>query len=228
MNATHNHDAAEELSAYPFARVITEAHSQLVKQSIRSGVAPRAILSTLRECFPDCNTTRRDIYNVKQKMRLETLNGRYPLEAPLDGLVEREITHPLRRDLNGTLTHLFIVPKSAEEIMSKYSANDIFVKDSTYKTTRYNTPLLHGIGVTSTNQTFTMYYCFMRNEKEEEYHAPLCSLRQPSPSVPGYFHDDGSTLRSQVEKTSQHRRKVEARGLRPALVACPANTGTIV
>lgn len=38
------------------------------------------------------------------------------------------------------------------------------VVDATYKTNKYGMPLVHAIGVSSTYQTFSSIFCFMKSE----------------------------------------------------------------
>lgn len=47
--------------------------------------------------------------------------------------------------------------------------NRVFVLDFTYKTNRYGMPLLHMIGVSPSNLTFSIAFCFMHNEQEQSY-----------------------------------------------------------
>jgi MULE transposase domain len=46
---------------------------------------------------------------------------------------------------------------------------DLVLIDATYKTNKYNMPLLHFNGVTPNNNFFSAAFCFMPRESEEEY-----------------------------------------------------------
>lgn len=61
---------------------------------------------------------------------------------------------------------MFAHPESIK-YANKY--NRVFVLDCTYKTNRYQMPLLHIIGISPSNSTFSIAFCFMQNEKEESY-----------------------------------------------------------
>ena len=79
---------------------------------------------------------------------------------------------------------MFAHPESIK-YANKY--NRVFVLDCTYKTNRYGMPLLHIIGVSPSNSTFSIAFCFMQNEQEESYIWALksfFSLLEPLPFNP--------------------------------------------
>ncbi|TYZ63072.1 hypothetical protein PybrP1_006888, partial [[Pythium] brassicae (nom. inval.)] len=49
--------------------------------------------------------------------------------------------------------------------------------DSMYRTNRYEMPLLHVVGMTNTNISFTIALCFLRSESQANYHWALSELR---------------------------------------------------
>ena len=89
----------------------------------------------------------------------------YPLQTLLDGLASTAGANYSVRQHHETkeLSHLFILSPSAKQICQAYSRGKIWLIDATYKTNRYGLPLLHVVGLTATNSTFTLCYCFMRN-----------------------------------------------------------------
>ncbi|KAI3878823.1 hypothetical protein MKW92_025246 [Papaver armeniacum] len=68
----------------------------------------------------------------------------------------------------------------------------LVILDCTYKTNQWSMPLLHFVGVTSTNHTFTIAYCFMPGEKTEDYVWALRKLKDLySPNyLPSLFISD--------------------------------------
>lgn len=70
----------------------------------------------------------------------------------------------------------------------------VLVLDCMYKTNRYRMPLLHIIGISPSNSTFSIAFCFMQNEQEESYIWALksfYSFLDPLPSntvCPNYPH----------------------------------------
>lgn len=174
----HNHEPTENIAAYPSARTLTESEMETVDRLSIIGAKPRTITSALAEQNSTKISTTRDIQNIKMSKKRKMLDGRTQIEALLDMLVNRNIWHSLIRDKSDKLTGLFISPTPAQTIIKKYTANKIFLMDTTYKTNRYQMPLLHGVGVTATNETFTLFYCFLRFENEEFYIWAMNELRK--------------------------------------------------
>lgn len=56
--------------------------------------------------------------------------------------------------------------------------------DCTYKTNKYNMPLLHITSHTSTEHTFTVAICFLRQETTADYLRAIMELRQMIPGLP--------------------------------------------
>ena len=131
------------------------------------GVKPDTIVASLRN-GGSINVTAQDIYNISNDDRAVKLQGRTPQWSLLDGLVASGVKYYTEREEDGQkLTHLFVVSPSAKEICSSSTAGIVWLMDSkSYKTNRYGLPLLHIFGVTSTDHTFTLAYCFMQAERE--------------------------------------------------------------
>ena len=141
------------------------------------GLPPVRIVASMRR--QNVSVTPRDIYNIKQAERRRVLGGRSSLAALLDSLEGNASTPYFTQfDNERKLNHLLIVSASAKEICSKYSANKIWLIDSTYKTNRFGLPLAHGVGVTATGQSFTFAYCFMSAEGEDNYFWAVRLIRE--------------------------------------------------
>ena len=76
-------------------------------------------------------------------------------------------------------THLYIVSLSSIQITVCFSASRVSLIDATYdKTYLFRLPLLHIVGVTAANNSYTFAYCFMRNEPEGDYIRAMQNTRQ--------------------------------------------------
>uniref|UniRef100_A0AAV1SZG5 MULE transposase domain-containing protein n=1 Tax=Peronospora matthiolae TaxID=2874970 RepID=A0AAV1SZG5_9STRA len=128
----------------------------------KSSAAPKVILTTLRQQDPQIYLTSKDISNVKARLLREDLNDRTPLEALLDELQEKEVMHDYAKDDEGRITHPFFATPSAVDRAREFP--DVVSMDFTYKTNRFKLPLLHVVGMTSTNATFSICFCFMSGE----------------------------------------------------------------
>lgn len=89
------------------------------------------------------------------------------MQALADELLSVNVKHLLKQDDKGRCTHPFIMPKISGQLTAKF--HSLIQMDSTYQTNRYNVPLLHIVGHTSTNRTFTIAMCFMRSKKTGDY-----------------------------------------------------------
>lgn len=98
------------------------------------------------------------------------------MQVLVDELVSANVKHVLKLDDDGRCTHLFIMPKISEQLTAEF--HDFIQMDSIYRTNRYNMPLLHIVGHTNTNRTFTIAVCFMRSEKTGDYQWALEAFRE--------------------------------------------------
>ncbi|MCL7046201.1 hypothetical protein MKW94_014784 [Papaver nudicaule] len=71
-----------------------------------------------------------------------------------------------KREQDGVVQLFFCHPKGSTLAQCFPT---LVILDCTYKTNQWRMPLLHFVGVTSTNHTFTIAYCFMPGEKVEDY-----------------------------------------------------------
>lgn len=177
--AHHNHEAFEHPSAHPKGREISPGDKAYVIALGQAGIQPRRILTAVRQHHTDLHATSQDIYNVRRSHRVEMLAGRSPLQALLDSLESTDMVYHIQQTPESLqLSHLFIVSPSAREICAKYSKGSVWLLDATYKTNRYGLPLLHVVGITSTNATFTLCYCFMRKETTADYCWAMDKLKE--------------------------------------------------
>ena len=174
----HNHEPVENVAAYAPARKLSEAEIESVNNLSSIGVKPRIILNALRQQNPSNISTSRDIHNIKMSQKRKILNGRTEIERLLDTLINKNIEHAILRDSSENLTCLFIRPNTVSNIIKKYSASKVFLLDSTYKTNRYRMPLLHGVSITATNESFTLFFCFLRFETQEFYEWAMHEVRK--------------------------------------------------
>jgi hypothetical protein len=132
-----------------------------------AGVKPVAILSALRMADGETFANLRTIYNARFSMRTEELAGRSPVDALLDNLQENSWIYHVEANESGNITGLFFAHPESVTLANQY--NHVVVMDCTYKTNRFRMPLLHIIGMTSFNTTFTVGFCFLAMERFENY-----------------------------------------------------------
>ncbi|KAI9922880.1 hypothetical protein PsorP6_000830 [Peronosclerospora sorghi] len=116
----------------------------------------------------ECNTQIRAIYNVKQKMILETLNGRSPLEALLNGLVERGITHQALEQCQRALALTETTITECAELFSKKMGIPC----------AHNLKRLLDTGEKLKREDFDQNWWLVQPTRE-----PLSSTPQPTPTI---------------------------------------------
>ena len=75
-NLTHNHEPSVDMSGHPSFRRLSPTDVQSVKNMTLSGIAPRQILSSLRQGNQNLPENSRTIYNLKAKICKEKLDNR--------------------------------------------------------------------------------------------------------------------------------------------------------
>ncbi|CAG8800462.1 5604_t:CDS:2, partial [Racocetra persica] len=106
-NKRHNHEASQDISGHLSSCRLNEEDQQRVREMSTAGVRPREILSTLRQDDLGKLAILKTIYNARDKIHRDNLQGRTPIQALLDELVEENFEHNYQCDQNDNLTHLF-------------------------------------------------------------------------------------------------------------------------
>ncbi|KAI1005683.1 hypothetical protein K3495_g2535 [Podosphaera aphanis] len=83
-NPNHNHEAAENIAAYPAARALLDSEVGIVNSLSSIGAKPRIVMDALRQHTHNNLSTARDIYDVKKSQKRKILDGRLEIEALLD------------------------------------------------------------------------------------------------------------------------------------------------
>ena len=134
----HNH-GPQELASYASVRHVTSAEEERIKGLTVAHNPPKAIAATLNaeRIASGSNlppVVARDIYNVKSKIRNNVLQGRTPIEALLDELVERKVWHRTKLDSKAQLTSLIFVPTETVHLLRQF--HTVLLMDCTYKSNR--------------------------------------------------------------------------------------------
>ncbi|KAL9564095.1 hypothetical protein ACKAV7_010986 [Fusarium commune] len=158
----HNHEPTKAI-AHPTHRQLSSPDREIVKQLANSGVAPKAIISHLRNTT-NALATQRDIYNCIAQDQLQT-----------EGFWNR-----LRLEEGRVTAVLFAHPKSLEYAKSY---PEVLILDCTYKTNKYKMPLLNAVGVDACQRSFCVAFAFLSGEEESDYEWALTRLRSMYESI---------------------------------------------
>ncbi|KAL4580761.1 hypothetical protein LXL04_016963 [Taraxacum kok-saghyz] len=166
-NMTHNHEPSTDIVGHPSFRRLSPQDTESVKNMTLSGIPPRQILSSLRQGNQSLPAISRTIYNLKAKIRKESLNNRSMVSALFEEFEKEGFIFDILHNPSGHITHLFIAHPLSIKLAKIFS--NIFVMDCTYKTNKYNMPLLDIIGVSCFNTSFYSGFAFLEREDEDSY-----------------------------------------------------------
>jgi hypothetical protein len=175
-NPAHNHPSSLDPSAHTTNRQLTKSLYEEMKKLGDAGLKPLVILATLKKTHPDETilATISTIYTARKKATQEMLQGISPIVHLHQTLQKSDFTTAARTDDEGNLTALFFCHTRSVELLCSY--HYILFLDCTYKTNRYKMPLLHITGITGTNKSFSLAFCFLRKETQDYYEWALQNL----------------------------------------------------
>nr|KAJ0184863.1 hypothetical protein LSAT_V11C900471780 [Lactuca sativa] len=166
-NLTHNHEPSTDISGHPSFRRLSPNDVQSVKNMTLSGIPLRQILSSLSQGNPNLPAVSRTIYNLKAKIRKESLGNRSMVNALFEEFEKEGFIYDILHNSIEHITHLFIAHPLSIKLAKSFS--NIFIMDCTYKTNKYNMPLLDIIGVSCFNTSFYYGFVFLEREDEDSY-----------------------------------------------------------
>ncbi|KAM4066061.1 AMP-binding enzyme [Hirsutella rhossiliensis] len=166
------------------ALVIQKYRDDIIRK-FNNNTRPTDIAGELRDLVHDdprlAGITAQDVSNALARHRQEELAGRTPLQFLYDRLDKSDFFHRDSRDPQGRLTGLFLAPRATFHRWRQH--HDVLVLDCTYKTNRFNMPLLNICAATRDNKTD-------RESKPPQdinvlLQAPYMPIRERTPEVNG-------------------------------------------
>ncbi|XP_044714739.1 MULE transposase domain-containing protein [Hirsutella rhossiliensis] len=147
-------------------------------RKFNNNTRPTDIAGELRDLVHDdprlAGITAQDVSNALARHRQEELAGRTPLQFLYDRLDKSDFFHRDSRDPQGRLTGLFLAPRATFHRWRQH--HDVLVLDCTYKTNRFNMPLLNICAATRDNKTFSIASIFLNGETESHYYWAISLL----------------------------------------------------
>ncbi|MBW0548566.1 hypothetical protein O181_088281 [Austropuccinia psidii MF-1] len=168
-NSEHIHDSTENIMAHPAFRKLNEKEKSQIAQMSESLCMPRQIQEKLcSQRDSDRLLILQDIYNQVKKIKKDKMQGRRPIDAPIDTtLKEENFVFYSARDAEGHITSLFCTHPLDIKLLHGFP--HVILMDFTYKTKKNQIPLFHIVGFSSANKTFSGAFCLMHNETEPSY-----------------------------------------------------------
>ena len=125
------------------------------------------IVSALCTENPQTLIGMREVNNHKTKVQKERFKGLTPIELLIQEFqIEDSWASHYTTDPEGHVNYLFFAYNPAIELAQH--SPEILLMDATYRTNRYNMPLLHFMGVTCINTSFSSAWCFLAQEMDDE------------------------------------------------------------
>ena len=175
MKKEHNHLFLVCRDGHIRANRLTVDSRQHIQDLSATGMQPAFIMTSIRQNFPGIFASMNQIYNVRQSIRREELEGRTPLQYCLYMATEHNYVVWTNLDIEGQLSILLIVNPTSIQIIRTWPY--VVLIDTTYKTNRQMWPLCEIIGMTPINHNFLVAFCLMRDEVAVSYSWVLERLR---------------------------------------------------
>ncbi|POW13311.1 hypothetical protein PSTT_03808 [Puccinia striiformis] len=166
-NADHNHGPSASPLAHASHRALLPEQYEEIRRLSQSNLKPAQILLQLRTSDNKTYATNKTISNALQKIRHDDLAGRTPIEALLCILKETNWLWDIKTTSTGQVQNLFFAHPGSIHLAR--INHHVALLDSTYKTNKYKLPLLHVIGQAASNQSFSIAFCFLTYEDDENY-----------------------------------------------------------
>jgi hypothetical protein len=108
-----------------------------------------------------------DIYNLNASFKREQRHGLSANDALIKHLEDNQIHFKINVTPENRTRRLFIAyPQS---IQLARANQDVILVDNTYKTNKFDMPLLHMVGITSSGMTFSIGFCFLPGETKKDF-----------------------------------------------------------
>ncbi|KAI5683259.1 hypothetical protein M9H77_04487 [Catharanthus roseus] len=151
-NVRHNHKVAVYNHGDAQAARLTEEQLHQIEQFRKNHVPPRNILRFLWEQDVGCAISAQKIYNVVAKIKKNRMQGRNTVEEILCLSTQRGYTvfHRNREESN-VLNDIIVAHPTLFAMIRMWPY--ILIMDTTYKTNKYNMPILETVVMTPTGKT---------------------------------------------------------------------------
>lgn len=174
---SHNHGRNSSSIAHPAHRIAALQNTLRAEilNAANSGSSISQIMSAFRE-REGFNLIGKDISNIIQKERQKQLGGMTPLQWLLKELQDNGYNPRFETKDGNILSKLMYLYPQAIQLWKDHP--DVLLMDCTYKTNRFNMPILNICGVTGGNKVIQLGLVFLSSEKENDYSWSLQQLKQ--------------------------------------------------
>ncbi|EGY23413.1 uncharacterized protein VDAG_04851 [Verticillium dahliae VdLs.17] len=176
-NGDHNHGPSIDPSVHKLHRKMTEQQLTLLATvSKHKAIKSREAAAIVRDAVPGSLVKQKDIDNARQRLRLDALQGRTPVQAFFHILRDSGLRHRVLWSVD--------YPDRADAIVWTYPwcermwkrFPEVLGLDNTYKTNRFKMPFFQVTGTTDISSLFNCAFGLVSNERREGYDFLLQSI----------------------------------------------------
>jgi hypothetical protein len=167
INAEHNHSPSPGVSPHPAHRQLMPEQYEEIQKLSKSNLPAAQILLQICTSNNETFATNRTNTNALQKIRREDLAGCTPIKALMVVLKETNWVWDVKVNGNGHIQNLFFAHPGSIHLAQ--INHHVALLDASYKTNWYRIPLLHVIGQAASNRSFSIGFCFLTYEDDENY-----------------------------------------------------------
>lgn len=173
----HNHDLSNLLTGHSFLGRLSHEEKILLGDMTKSRIKPRNILMTFRDHNAESLTTINQVYNARQTYRSSIRGNRTEMQHLMSLLEHDKYVYWYRKkDDSDELRDILWAHPDSIILLNKFHL--VLVMDSTYKTCKYQLPLLEIVGVTSTGTTFSVAFAYLHSECKDNFTWALKKLKE--------------------------------------------------
>ncbi|XP_026398817.1 uncharacterized protein LOC113294648 [Papaver somniferum] len=171
----HNHPIPESLINHPYSARLNPLEKELVHEFSKIRTRPIDTLSGVKVLNPQNSSSLATIYNEREKFRNDTWQERVLMQQLLFLFEEEKYSTTYDTNEEKEVEYLFIANPECVQLTRCF--HQILFMDCTYKTNKYNMPIFKFVGQTSAKSTFTVAFCFLKDETKESYMSALQKVK---------------------------------------------------
>jgi hypothetical protein len=139
----------------------------LLNELTRNLVAPRNIISAMKARDSENVTAAKQIYNARWRLKQRSWAIRNEMQHLFKCLEDNYFFKARTNGDSDFVQDIFFAHPKSVCLFNTFPT--VLLIDSTYKTNKYGIPLFEIVGETSTEETYSVGFAFMSNEKEDNF-----------------------------------------------------------
>jgi len=169
----HNHPALDKNTFAGHRRRFRNdlAVLEVAKSAFRIGSGAARTTALIQEQHTTSLILRKDINNLNASFKKDSLSIFTPVEAVLKLLEVEGFFFRNSVDNEGRLNQLLLAHPDSLNLLRK--APEVLTMDCTFKTNKYNRPILNIVATDANNSTIQVALGFVRGERKEDYNEIL-------------------------------------------------------